>query len=139
MSDPGADAVFEVAITAHNEQYDPDDDRWRDQVATLYTDLHAQVGTVERSHPVEGAKGGMDQVIIALGGAGAFTAAVNCLRAWLGRDRDRRVDVRWDENGVEHSVTLTGEAVDTATVREIAKAAVNRVGGPSWPAATEPC
>jgi hypothetical protein len=138
MSDPGPDTTFEVAIAPHSEQYEPDDDRWRDQVATLYTDLHARVDTLERSHPVEGAKGAVDQLIIALGSAGAFTAAVECLRAWLGRDRDRRVDVTWDDDGVEHSVTLTGEAVDAATIRQIAKAAVDRVGGPSWPAGTEP-
>jgi hypothetical protein len=129
--------MFEVAVEPHNEQYHPDDDRWRDQVATLYTDLHAQVGTVIRSNRVEGAKGAIDQLIIALGSAGAFTAAVECLRAWLGRDRDRRIDVRWDEHGLQRSVTLTGEDVDAATIREIAKAAVGQVGGPSWPIGTE--
>jgi hypothetical protein len=74
-----------------------------------------------------------------LGSAGAFQAAVDCFRAWLGRDRDRRIDIRWEENGVERSVTLTGEAVDVATIREMAKAAVDRVGGPPWPAGTGPC
>lgn len=62
---------------------------------------------------------------------GALTAAVDCFRAWLGRDRDRRIDVRWDENGAERSVTLTGEAVDTETVREIARAALSRGAGPA--------
>jgi hypothetical protein len=81
----------------------------------------------------------VDQLIIALGSAGAFQAAVDCFRAWLGRDRDRRIDIRWEENGVERSVTLTGEAVDVATIREMAKAAVDRVGGPPWPAGTGPC
>ena len=50
---------------------------------------------------MEGTKGGADQVIVALGSAGSFTAVVDCLRAWLGRDRDRRIDVRWVENGAE--------------------------------------
>lgn len=45
-SDLGADGPFEVAVEPQNDQYDPDDNRWRDQVATLYTDLHAQVDTV---------------------------------------------------------------------------------------------
>lgn len=138
MSGSGADGLFEVAVEPQNDQYDPDDDRWRDQVATLHTDLHAQVDMVRRGYPVEGTKGAIDQLIIALGSAGAFSAAVDCLRAWLGRDRDRRINVRWDENGAERSVTLTGEAVDVETIREIAKAAVDRVGGPSWPADTEP-
>ena len=93
---------------------------------------------VRRGRPVEGAKGVADQLIIALGSAGAFQAVVDCFRAWLGRDRDRRIDLRWEENGVERSVTLTGEAVDAETVREIAKAAVARAGGSPWPAGTVP-
>jgi hypothetical protein len=130
MAGAGAAGPFEVAVEPRNDEYHPDDERWRDQVATLYADLHAQVDAVRRGRPVEGAKGAVDQLIIALGSAGAFSAAVDCFRAWLGRDRDRRIDVRWDENGVERSVTLTGEAVDVETIREIAKAAVDRAGGP---------
>jgi hypothetical protein len=138
MSSPGVDGSFEVAVEPHNDQYDPDDDRWRDQVATLYEDLHAHVDTVSRGRPAAGAKGTIDQLIIALGSAGAFTAAVDCFRSWLVRDRDRRIDVRWVENGVERSITLTGDAVDVETVREIAKAAVAQAGGPPWSAGTVP-
>jgi hypothetical protein len=130
--------MFELAVEPRNDSYDPDDYRWQDQVVTLYADLHAQVDTVRRGGTVEGAKGTIDQLVIALGSAGAFQAVVDCFRAWLGRDRDRRIDVRWDDNGVERSVTLTGEAVDVQTVREIAKAAVDRVGGPPWPAGIGP-
>src|SRR5260221_9099120 len=101
MSSPGPEGPFELEIDPRNEKYYPDDDRWRDQVATLYADLHAQVDTVRRERPVEGAKGTIDQLIIALGSAGALSAVVDCFRAWLGRDRDRRIDVRWNDNGVE--------------------------------------
>ena len=137
---PGSDLVgpFEVAVEPRNDQYNPDDDRWRDQVATLYEDLYAQADTVRRGHPEPITKGTIDQLIIALGSAGAFHAVVDCFRAWLGRDRDRRIDVSWDEDGIEHSVTLTGEAVDVETIREIARAAVDRAGGPPWPAGTVP-
>jgi Effector Associated Constant Component 1 len=138
MSDSGSGRAFEVAVEPHNDSYDPDDEGWRAQIARLYQDLDAQVGTVRRERPVEGAKGAVDQVIVALGSAGVFTAVVDCLRTWLGRDRDRRIDVRWVENGQERSVTLTGEAVDNQTVREVAKAAVVRVGGSSWSAGTAP-
>ena len=138
MSDTASGGSFEVAVEPRNDEYDNDDARWRDQVVTLYEELDAQVDVVQREHPVEGAKGTVDQLIVALGSAGAFQAVVDCFRAWLGRDRDRRIDVRWDENGVERSVTLTGEAVDVETIREIAKAAVERVGGSPWPAGTVP-
>jgi hypothetical protein len=138
MSGSESDRAFEIAIEPRNENYDPDDKGWRGQVATLCQGLDAEVDTVRRAQPVEGAKGAVDQLIIALGSAGVFAAVVDCLRAWLGRDRDRRIDVRWVENGQERSVTLTGEAVDDKTVREIAKAAVARGGGPAWPAGTAP-
>ena len=139
MSGDGPGRVLEVVVDPRNDRYDPDDDGWRAQVATLYADLDAQVDTIRRARPADGAKGAADQLIIALGSAGVFAAVVDCLRAWLGRDRDRRVEVRWVENGMERSVTLTGQAVDDRTVREIAKAAVARVGGPPWPAGTGPC
>jgi len=137
MSGAGSGGPFEVVVEPRNDQYDPDDDGWQDQVRTLYADLDASVGTIRRSRRVEGAKGGADQLILALGSAGVFTAVVECLRAWLGRDRDRRLDVRWVENGAERSVTLTGEAVDDETMREIARAAVAQAGGAPWPAGTE--
>jgi hypothetical protein len=136
MSDGGSGG-FEIMVEPRNDQYDPDDDGWQDQVRTLYADLDASVGTIGRSRPVEGTKGGADQLILALGSAGVFTALVECLRVWLGRDRDRRIDVRWVDNGAERSVTLTGEAVDDETMREIARAAVAQVGGTPWPSGTE--
>jgi hypothetical protein len=130
---------LEVALAPRNDHYDPDDEGWRDQVATLYADLDAQVDTLRRGRPVEGAKGGADQLIVALGSAGVFGAVVDCLRAWLKRDRDRRIDISWVENGKERSVTLTGQDMDVKTMREIAKAAVAQVGGSPWPTGTGPC
>lgn len=128
---------FELAVEPYNEQYRADDDRWRDQVATLYEELHAQVDVIARDQPVSGAKGSLDQLVIALGSAGAFRAAVDCFRAWLARDKDRRIDVRWDEDGVRHHVTLIGEGMDAESAREIARAAAARVGGQAWADGTE--
>ena len=135
----GASTVdpFKLTVDPRNDQYDPDDDRWLDQVALLRQALDAQVDVIRGERQVPGAKGAIDQLIIALGSAGAFQAAVDCFRAWLGRDRDRRIDVRWNSGGVERSVTLTGEDVDAETIRDIARAAVSQRGGAPWPAGTE--
>jgi hypothetical protein len=92
--------------------------------------------TAAPAPPVPGAKDAVDQVIIVLGRAGAFEAAVTCLRAWLGRDRDRRISIRWQSAGTERVLTLTGGAVDEETIREIAKAAAGQLGEASWPAGT---
>ena len=85
-----------------------------------------------------GAKGTVDQLVIALGSAGVFTATVECLRAWLARDKNRRIDLRWTQGGQERSVTLSGEAVDTETMRDLARVAAAQAGGASWPAGTVP-
>jgi len=129
---------FEMALEPRSGDYRPDDDRWRAQVAGLVSELHRQADVERRSAPIEGTKGALDELVVALGSAGAFTATVECLRAWLSRDRSRRIDVRWDENGKKRYVTLTGDAIDVDSVREIAKAAAHRVGGPEWPASTAP-
>ena len=70
MSGAAAGAPLEVAVEPHNDYYDPADDRWRDQVATLVADLDAQADTVRRGRPVEGTKGAADQLIIALAALG---------------------------------------------------------------------
>jgi hypothetical protein len=127
---------FEMALEPRSDDYQPDDDRWRDQVVRLVSELHVQAEVEQRSSPSDGTKGTLDELVVALGSAGAFTATVECLRAWLSRDRSRRIEVRWDENGKKRYVTLTGDAIDIDSVHEIAKAAAHRVGGPEWPAST---
>ena len=137
MPDSASGGQFAIAIEPRSHEYDDDDDRWRNQIIGLYSELRAQVDTVQRSREVPGTKGTLDELIVALGSAGAFTATVECLRAWLGRDRSRRIDVRWDEDGVERHVTFSGDNVDAATVKEIARAAAARVGGLAWSSDTE--
>ena len=41
MSGAAVGGSFEVAVEPRNDHYDPDDDRWRDQVATLVAELDA--------------------------------------------------------------------------------------------------
>jgi hypothetical protein len=136
MSGASKEGPFKLMVDPRNDQYDPDDDRWLAQVALLHQALDSSVDVVRDQRPTPGAKGAVDQLIIALGSAGAFQAAVDCFRAWLGRDRDRRIDIRWNSGGAERSVTLTGEGVDMETIRDLAKAAASQAGGPSWPADT---
>ena len=138
MPGTSSDSPFQLTVNPRNDQYDPDDGRWLDQVGLLYQSLDAQVDVIHGQREVPGAKGAIDQLIIALGSAGAFQAAVTCFRAWLERDRDRRIDIRWSSGGAERSVTLTGEAVDVETLRDLAKVAASQAGGSSWPAGTGP-
>ena len=138
MPDPSGDRRLELVVEPRSDDYEAADDRWRVQVGTLYQELADRVDTYRRGRSVPGTKGTVDEVILALGSSGALTAAVECFRAWLQRDKSRRIDVRWDEEGVERHVTFSGDNVDTATVKEIARAAAARVGGLAWSADTEP-
>ena len=137
MPDPSGDRRLELVVEPRSDDYDEADDRWRAQVGTLYEELADRADTYRRGSSVPGTKGTVDQVILALGSSGALTAAVECFRAWLQRDKSRSIDVRWDEAGVERHVTFSGDNVDTATVKEIARAAAARVGGLAWSADTE--
>lgn len=138
MPDPSGDRRLELVVEPRSDDYEAADDRWRVQVGTFYQELADRVDTYRRGRSVPGTKGTVDEVILALGSSGALTAAVECFRAWLQRDKSRRLDVQWDEEGVERHVTFSGDNVDIATVKEIARAAATRVGGLAWSADTEP-
>jgi len=138
VPDPSGDRRLELVVEPRSDDYEAADDRWRVQVGTFYQELADRVDTYRRGRSVPGTKGTVDELILALGSSGALTAAVECFRAWLQRDKSRRIDVRWDEEGVERHVTFSGDDVDTATVKETARAAAARVGGLAWSADTEP-
>ena len=138
MPDPSGDRRLELVVEPRSDDYDAADDRWRAQVGSFYQELATRVDTFQRGRPSPGTKGTVDEVILALGSSGALTAAVELFRAWLQRDKSRSIDVRWDEDGRERHVTFSGDNVDTATVKEIARAAAARVGGQAWSAHTEP-
>jgi len=129
-----AASPLELVVEPRSERFDPDDDRWRGAVRDLWSGLDAEVGGLRRERErVEGTKGAVDTVILALGSAGAFTAAVEFLRAWLSRDRSRRLDVSWEADGRTERVTVTGEAIDNAAVDRIAEAVAARIGERPWP------
>jgi hypothetical protein len=137
VDDPGE---IELTLEPRTDHYDPHDDRWRAEVSDLLSGLDREVGGVrqERS-PVTGAKGGVEAVIVALGSAGAFTATVEYLRAWLGRDRTRSLEISWSVDGQEQSVSVRGEAIDQSALQQLAGAVATRIGGVEWAAGgTEP-
>ena len=123
-------AALDLVIEARTERFDPADDRWLRQVNDLVNGLDAEVGGVHRkTERVAGAKGvAADTVILALGSAGAFTAAVEFLRAWLTRDRSRRLDLSWEADGRTERVTVSGDAVDMTALNRVAEAFADRIG-----------
>ncbi|MGH3869033.1 MAG: effector-associated constant component EACC1 [Pseudonocardiaceae bacterium] len=124
-------AVAEVTITPGTGKFDPEDQRWADQVTLLADDLREAAGSVSRRRiPEPGAKGAVGEVILALGSAGAVTAAVECFRAWLRRDKTRSLTVTWaDGEGAARTTTVTGENIDQASFQALAEAIGEALGG----------
>jgi len=118
-----SDHPFELRIDASSEKYGLNDARWMQQVDSLYSDLHSDVGKLRKEvEPVEGQKGGVETIILALGTAGAFTAAVQMFQAWLARDRTRNLTLTVIKDGVEKSVTVTGKGMNEATIEKLMEA-----------------
>jgi hypothetical protein len=74
------------------------------------------------------AKVGPEAVILALGSAGAITAAVEALRLWLARDRGRRVQLSWTVGGQQGEVVLEADKLSEAGARELLLAALGQPG-----------
>ncbi|MFP5319336.1 MAG: effector-associated constant component EACC1 [Acidimicrobiia bacterium] len=133
--------TFELVLEPQSGRYDPDDERWREQVGQFVDALRREVGGVRRERTaVEGTKGSVETLIVALGSAGAFTAAVEFFRSWIGRDKSRSLDICWTAEEGQCRVSIRGDAVDQTTLQVVAEAAARQLRTVQEPwAATEPC
>jgi hypothetical protein len=128
-----------VTVVAGTDRFDPADDRWRAQVRDLHADLdRARVGFRLDASPVPGRKGVVDTAVLALASTGAFTAAVKCWQAWLGRDRSRHIELVWTEDGRERRLVIRGDNVDASALRHLIDGATGKDGDGRWPTGTEP-
>jgi len=113
---------LELTLRAGSDRFDVHDESWIEQEAALLADLRKEVGGVRRDLTAgPGQKGVVETIIMALGSAGAFTAAVDCLRAWLSRDRTRRIELAWTVDGREEKIVLQGTAIDQAVFNDLAE------------------
>lgn len=122
-------AGVEVMILPGTSRFDPEDERWQDQVAALHAALREDAGTVLlRGMPEPGRKGDIGIMVLALGSTPALTAAVACFRAWLARDKTRTLAVTWtDEAGAERRVQVSGDNIDQASFQALAEGVRSRL------------
>ena len=131
---------FELVALPSTGRYDPDDDRWRQQVGDFLAELRNEVDGVERRlTPVPGTKGTVESIILTLGSAGTFTAAFEFFRSWLKRDKSRSLEISFSDGGQTRTISLKGDALNDTALETVARAAVERIGGLGWQTpATEP-
>jgi hypothetical protein len=122
-----ATGPLEVTLSAESVRYDPGDVRWAEQVGQLVRQLRREVGTVRLvSEPLPGSKGGAEAIILALGSAGAFTAALEVFRAWLAREASRSLTVTFQKGAITRRLTVRGSELDRDSFRELTALAVRR-------------
>jgi hypothetical protein len=105
---------LDVNLVPHSDRFADDDDRWLDQVADLVHELRVETQAVRVARtPVAGTKGSLDQLVLSLGSAGVFTAALDVMRAWLARDRTRSIELTYqDRQGKQQRLSVTAEHAD---------------------------
>jgi hypothetical protein len=122
---------MDLKISAQSGRYDPDDDSWIAQATDLYQTLREDVpGYRSESVPRQGTKGTIDAVILSLGSAGAFSAAVECWRLWLSRDTSRKITINWTRAGHNEQIVLEGEGVNNDTFARLTETVRQRIATP---------
>ena len=124
----GSTPSFELAVTPANARFDPNDERWLEQVSEFIVQARRELpGTELRSVPVRGTKGAAAELIIALGTSGAFETALAFFRGWLGRDKDRGLVLKWDAEGHRGDLSISGTHVPESAFDELADAIATRL------------
>jgi hypothetical protein len=119
----GSDSQTRVGISAFSDRFDDDDADWLDQQAGIFAELQNLPGVTRETPAPAGAKGTADVVILALGSAGAFTAAVETLRLWLTRDRSRSIEIAYrTADGREQSLVVRSTGLREDTFDDLLKA-----------------
>lgn len=124
-------ATIVVRVDPISSVYDANHIGWRKQASTLSTSLSAaNIGAVRKvGGSADGSKGTLDEVIIALGSAGAITAAVEIFRSWLSRDRSREIKLTIESEGKKTTIALNASSTGDSTVESIMLAALERNRG----------
>jgi hypothetical protein len=119
MSHPVDDVELVLRVAPTDDEYRYDDDRWRSDFAELH-DMVARAVPESAPQPVsdDSLKGiEIGTLIVSLGSAGAFTAAVEAFKAWLAKKPDRRrLDMQWRLGPDGGRITVDANNIDSSDV-----------------------
>jgi hypothetical protein len=116
------DAELELVLDPQHTSLD--DDRFAGQIRDLTSALTADVGGVSsRTVPAPGTKGGLPELILALGTSGAIGAALAVFKRWLDRDKLRKIRIKIRTKGTSREVEITADAGNVAELERLLIAA----------------
>ena len=113
-----ADDSGELIFKPANKLFSDSDERWQAQVQTLLQDLRATGQVKQQVKPVEGMKGGVAEIILALGTSGALSMAVMAFKAWLARDQNRSIVIRTAKTAAGDETVITGENISEKILKD---------------------
>ena len=119
-----------VELRPQSDRFSSDHPNWTAQVNALWEGLEDAAGTVRReSVPAPGQKGGAETIILALGSAGAISAMVEVIKAWLSRDRGHSLELTsLTEGHGRRTITVHGDQVSDETIREAVRGLIGSGG-----------
>ncbi len=122
---------LEISIQPGSRRYEPHDDAWRAQQVALRQALrNADVAEVRREETAApGQKGGWEELVVVLASSGSITAALQTVRAWLARDRDRTMNVTFNDGEREVTMTVEGTATSADAVATAMTSALEHLPG----------
>ena len=97
-----------------------DDDRFGEHILDLMKALQEDVGGVSlRTTAEAGKRGGLPEIILALGTSGAVGGAVAALKLWLDRDKARKIKIKVRTEGAAREVEITADAASAAELEKL--------------------
>jgi len=101
-----------------------DEDRLGEQILDLTGELRLEVGGVTtRTSPEPGKRGGLPEIILALGTSGAIGGAVAVFKAWLDKDKARKISIRVRTRGRAREIEITANAANVGELEKLLVAA----------------
>ncbi|MBX2846384.1 MAG: hypothetical protein KTR13_09235 [Saprospiraceae bacterium] len=122
------DKEIEIIIQPISDQFDATDSRWSQQKNVLLKNLQGEASKVEkRVEAVEGMKGGLETLVVTLGPV-VINSVVEVFKAWIGRDKTKKIEIKANVGGKEVSFSADATGVDKETLKEFLHSAVEKAG-----------
>ena len=117
---------FEIQIDPISEDYDPNDDRWIEQINDLIDECQQEAGDVRmESTPEDGKKGGFEEIFLLLDSSAAIGHAFDIFKAWVLRDRTRTLKIKINDGEDVKEMELSGKGFNKEDLEKYMMMAMN--------------
>lgn len=118
---------LKFSVTPLSEKFDRHDPRWLAQKEELTRELKRGATDVRKEVvPVEGMKGGLETLIVAIGGSQIIPGIIELIKTWISRDKTRKVQVTVERNGDPVKITLDSTGIDKKMLKEVLETALEQ-------------